>query len=285
MQNFAVVLPPFWRLQMKNIVMGFVGVLVGAALVFTVLNDPFHKKASSSYERVLNSQKIHFGYSLGIGEIYKNGQTGELSGADYDFMNEIAHVLNLKPEWVEEANPASVQTSLAGGKYEVFCCANWPDPKQMKNLYYSRQFRAVPFYAFFTKKAKKSTSDLNWINQPGTVIATFAHSSFDLFAEYRLPRAKRLSLDEPVSDAALFRAVINGAADVGFAPLQTLRDYDNQHKGEIEISQNSMFLSPSSVVMSVDDYRLGYLVNFAMGFVLEHRGAIDKPLKVQVKDN
>ena len=75
----------------------------------------------SAYDRVIRTGTIRCGYFVWPPYFYKDPVTKKFSGGNYEIMEAIGKMLNLKIEWALEVGVGDVVTALNSDKFDVMC--------------------------------------------------------------------------------------------------------------------------------------------------------------------
>lgn len=81
-----------------NIIIGIIAVI---ALIIGI-SAMRQTKSSSVSDRVVSNGEIRIGYIVYPPLLYKDAESGQLSGVSYEIVEAAAKKLNLKTNWVEE---------------------------------------------------------------------------------------------------------------------------------------------------------------------------------------
>ena len=171
----------------------------------------------------------------------KDPNSGALSGPDYDIMNEIGKVLNLKVDWAEETGWGVAEQGLTTGRYDVFCAGLWPTPARTKKVFYSRPFMYTPAYVVVSTNKQLPGSDSSWINQPGTTVAVLPNTALDSLAIFKFPQAKKFALSDLSSDGDMMLAIATGKADAGISSYGSIKKYMDGIPGKLQLIDQPIF--------------------------------------------
>src|SRR5687767_7987158 len=91
---------------------------------------------SMAFDRVMETKVLRICYLIQPPFLLKSGATGTLSGIYFDLVETIGKRLNLKVQWVEEVNLATLSEGLDTGRYDLIGFALWRSSARAKSVFF-----------------------------------------------------------------------------------------------------------------------------------------------------
>lgn len=168
-------------------------------------------------DKVVSSGTLRAGYIVYPPYIFKDAQTGELSGIFYDITNAVGKQLGVEVEWVEEAGYGTIATSLDAGRYDVYA-GIWPNVPRSKAITFTVPAYYDAVYAYARSGDHRFDNNLDSINSSNVKISTIDGELGDSIAKETFPNAQRVSLPQSAPFDQLSLQVITNKADITFLP-------------------------------------------------------------------
>jgi len=92
-------------------------------IIFSV--SSFASDKELTFDRVMRTNTLRCGYVVLPPQFIQDPKTGHFSGVAYDVVMEVAKRLQLKVEWTEQVNFATVGEGLKAGRYDAFCLTTY----------------------------------------------------------------------------------------------------------------------------------------------------------------
>ncbi len=237
-------------------------------------------KTQTAYERIVNKAAIRCGYVLYPPYVIKDANTGQLSGAFYDIVNEMARRQKLKVEWAEEVGWGNFIEGLKTGRYDMVCSGGWNSANEGRLIAYS-----VPAYysavnIFVRADDMRFDANPSALNDPQFSFVSTDGSLLGVMAAEDFPNAKILSLPNLTDVATLYGSVAAGKADAVLTENYAMQQYLHNNPGKLKniTAQNPVRIYPTSpIIMPNDDLPLQNMVNAGIAELL-HTGFVDRVL-------
>lgn len=247
------------------------------ALVLAVLAlgvSLFHPRFASSgretsFERVIRTGTIRCGYGVWYPQMIKDARTGQLSGYDYDVVNELGKFLKLKVEWVEEINWGVAEEGLSTGRYDVACGSFWAFPSRAKAAVFSTPFVYHPLYAVVRSSLGGRLDGYAWLNDPRYRFTYIAGTVGELIADTKFPKAKRLDTLALSTDGDAMMSVAMGKADFTFSNWTTVMRYMEQNPGKVEVIPLALEITNGALLLPGDDPRMKFMMDKAIAYLVD----------------
>lgn len=167
----------------------------GTVKLVTEKKDPV-TKLESTYERVIRTGEMRCGYLPIKAVIYKDPNTGKLSGVGYDIVNIMATNLGLKVKWVGEASFVSMAEDLKHGRYDMICNPVMPSAKRSRALNFSRTLFMMPALVWLYKDNPHHDGDVSWLNNKKIKMSFVDGIVFQQIALREFPQVSFVNLPE-----------------------------------------------------------------------------------------
>ncbi|MDD5585923.1 MAG: transporter substrate-binding domain-containing protein [Alphaproteobacteria bacterium] len=185
-------------------------------------------KKETAFERVMRTRTLRCAYAMWPPRFMIDNKTGEKSGINYEIMEAIGKVANLKIEWVEEVGYGAFPENLRSGKEDAFCSGAWMSVPRGQRVEYVTPTEYTPLYAYVREGDSRFDHDIAAVNDEKYTIATVDGSTMAAVAEKSFPKAKKHALPSLADDSPVILAVAEGKADVTFLEDMIINDY-NKH--------------------------------------------------------
>jgi len=187
----------------------------------------------SAYERIMRTDTIRCGYAMWPPYLFKDPNTGQVSGINYDVMEAMGKLLSLEIDWVEETSWATSIEGLNTGRYDVFCATLWPDGPRTKQSTLTIPTFYSAVFAYVRSDDMRFEGDLEKLNvSTVTVVGLEGDVTYDVAAT-DFPKAKVLALPQLSEGGDLLRSVATGKADVTFVDEGIARTYNENNEQKL----------------------------------------------------
>ncbi|MDD3182513.1 MAG: transporter substrate-binding domain-containing protein [Alphaproteobacteria bacterium] len=192
------------------------------------------KKQETAFERVMRTQTIRCAYGVWPPRFIIDPTGKNLSGIDYEIMENVGRVTGLKIVWDGEfAGPGVVAEQLQGGKQDVCCVALWANARRAQRMEMSTPVDYMPLYAYVRDGDTRFDNKIESINDEHVTIALSDGSAQKAIADSTFPKAKRHAISQDQSTIDTFLAVATGKADVVFSDPAVIRDFNAHNPGRM----------------------------------------------------
>ena len=122
----------------------------------------------TAYHRVLRTGTLRCGYATSGTSLYKDPNTGELTGYIADIVRAFGEKLDTKIEWTAEVGYADFAEGLKNGRYDMFCGPISITPARAKAVVFSTPYIYKAFYVYVRHgenrfSAYESMNDKNYV--------------------------------------------------------------------------------------------------------------------------
>jgi len=270
-------------MEEKKVIYGIGAIAIIAIFIalFAVMKAPSNASDVDSaviadkttFDRVMENDKITLCYAVWPPSVIKDPNTGELSGFMIDIVNEMATDANLKVEYVE-STWGGFPADLNSGKCDAVAAGIYPTIGRSTAVAFTRPF----IYTGNSGVARadddrfKTISDLN---SDKIKIAVVQGEYGHIYAQKYLPKAKLLVLDKSSDNTAPLLAVSSGQADVGLIMGTTVTDYVKVHPEVKELFKGVPYSTvPVSWATRTKDYELLSFLDNAISY-MKATGTLD----------
>ncbi|MGE4350639.1 MAG: substrate-binding periplasmic protein [Bdellovibrionales bacterium] len=185
------------------------------------------KKSETAFERVMRTRTIRCAYGYWPLRFMMDPVTKELSGTDYEIMEEIGRITGLKIVWDSEfAGPGVIPDQLATGKQDACCVGLWSNARRAQRLEFSVPIDYMPLYAYTREGDTRFDHNLAAINDGAVTIALAEGTAQKAVADSNFPKAKQNALAQDQSSQDAFLMVAMGKADIVFSDSAGAYNYN-----------------------------------------------------------
>ena len=233
----------------------------------------------SALERIVSSREIRCGYNVYPPYLYKDVNTGQMSGIFYDIMAEIGKNAQLKIVWSEEAGLGDIFSGLDADRYDAWCSGLWPNATRAL----AGRFTTPAFYSVITPWVRADDArfkTLDDLRQNKARITAVDGAMEAVIAAVNFPELPLLTLPQLSSFDSNFQNILSGKADVTFASPAGVSEFLVAHPGSLRSLGASAALRTfaNTLVVRRDDVETQEFLNIAMDEVVQS-GAADRILK------
>lgn len=258
-----------------------IGGIAVIALVLSLFsftnNDGVGVGAGSVLDKVVSSGTLRAGYIVYPPYIFKDPQTGELSGIFYDITNAVGKQMGVQVEWVEEAGYGTIATSLDAGRYDVYA-GIWPNVPRSKAITFTAPAYYDAVFAYARSGDHRFDNNLDSINAPSVKISTIDGELGDSIAKETFSNAERVSLPQSSPFDQLSLQVISNKADITFLPPTPANLFLKSNPGTIRrVSETPVRVYGATLGVKLGENGLRDALSVAIN-ELVNIGAVDKVL-------
>jgi ABC-type amino acid transport substrate-binding protein len=206
---------------MKNIFIAIVVALVTAFITVKIVvpnTVATETKKESVYDRVMRTGTIRCGYAPIEPVLRKDGNTGELSGAAYDIVNEIGKKLSLKIEWVGEAGFAAMTQDIVSGRFDMICSTHMISAARARVVDFSTPVLYSAVSIFVRADDTRFDKDLSLLNSEKISFSSIDGTPVPSMILDEFPKAKIYSLPEISTISEVFVALSSKKVDATLSP-------------------------------------------------------------------
>ncbi len=268
---------------MKNIVSWLALVVAVVALGFVIVCPAGQQSAAkqeTAFDRVMRTRTIRCAYTVWPPHFMIDPNTKEKSGIDYEVMEAIGRVTNLKIDWQAEVGIGVAAEQLQSGKQDVFCAALWENGRRAQRLDMSRPIDFMPLYAYVREENSRFDGNNSAINNENASIAVVDGSAQKAIADSLFPKARQYSLVGDVDPTQSFLVVGTGKADVVFSDQASIDDYNAHnptHKLRRVTGASALRIYGDVFSVAKGEYGLRDLLSVAIN-ELQNDGTLDRIL-------
>lgn len=246
---------------MRFSVIGFFVCLLLAAFSFPA----FAAEKESAYDRVMRTGTIRCGYIQWPSVLDKDPNTGALSGAFYDFVEEIGKQLSLKILWAEEVNYATPFEGFSSGRYDVFCGPIAPTAARSREADFTSPFAYWPFYLYVREGDTRFDGKYEMANDPGVKLMGYDGDYSSIIAAQDFPKAQLVSIAQLADPAQALLEISGGRADA-FATDPVMADrYISHNPGKVRRVPGPPLRSlPTTIALPPDEFRLWRMLDITV---------------------
>ncbi|MBI1328177.1 MAG: transporter substrate-binding domain-containing protein [Alphaproteobacteria bacterium] len=202
-------------------------------VLLCLVSMPAFAKDKSVYDRVINSGTLRCGYAFWPGLMEQDPNTKTLSGLFYDYMEEMAKILEIKVEWTEELAYGDLPEALRTSRVDAFCAGAWTNPIRGK---YADPLVPIVYQsvtAFKRAGDNRFDNDLASMNKPEVKISVIDGESTSVIARRYFPNATIQSLPQGTDGTQMLLNVITKKADIGLADAIMLKTVQDNNPGKL----------------------------------------------------
>jgi ABC-type amino acid transport substrate-binding protein len=211
--------------------------------------------------------------------VYKDPNSGKLSGIMVDAMTKAAEKLQLEAEFVEEVGWGTMNEGLLTDRYDVALFA-------FKSATRGRvvDFSAPLFYsainAYGRPDEKRFISGTDSMNDPSVLIATVDGEMSSMIAARDFPRATQVTLPQMTDLSQMLLNVSTGKADLAFVEVAVAEEFLKKNPNTIEnlTPARPIKVMPNAVLFKQNEHAFKAMLNLAFEELL-NSGYIDSLIK------
>lgn len=235
----------------------------------------------SAYDRVMRTKVLRCGYVVYPPTIIRDENTQQFSGIMHDVIEEIAHRLEIKVNWVEEATWATYMEGLYTGRYDAVCAAawannlgEWPRSETVGPLFYSG------IGIWVRANDHRFDKDLSLINDPQVTIASIDGTIPGRIAAVDFPKAKILSLPQSGDHSLNMLNVVDKKADLTMAETYTGNEFLSHNHGTLRniTPQNPVRIYPNVFLVAKGEHDLQSMLQMVLND-MQNNGEVEKILQ------
>lgn len=167
----------------------------------------------TAYERVMASNTIRCGYFIWPPFLVKDPNTGVVSGAIHELVEEIGKQLSMKIEWVAEVDVAHMIEGLHSGRYDAICAPLTPTPGRAREVSFATSFGYAGVHLWVRPDDTRFDHNFAAVNHPDVRFSMVDGEYSSLAAMKEFPDATPVSLSQAAGSEMLLQ-VASGKADV-----------------------------------------------------------------------
>jgi len=234
----------------------------------------------STWEKIMSRGTLRAGYIVLAPEMSKDPNTGQLSGIAYDLTMALGQKLNLRIEWVEELNFASMHEGLAIGRFDMVCFTLYRRANSGRVMNFSRPLFYSGNGIFVRANDRRLINDVQKLNNSDIKIGTIdGEVSSELAGEY-FPLARTVTLPSGTDLAQLLMHVITRKTDAALINRAAARFFMTKNPGLLVdlAERNPICLYSHGFGLPKDQYDLQQAIDLAFDELLEN-GKIERVLQ------
>ncbi|MBL8640669.1 MAG: transporter substrate-binding domain-containing protein [Alphaproteobacteria bacterium] len=156
----------------------------------------------SAFDRVMRTGTIRCAYWVSPPLIIRDPNSGKMSGAFVDYVEEIGKALSLKIDWAGELNLSTYLQDLNQGKFDAECSTGWPNALRGKQVEYTKPIGYLPFYVYVRDGVKRFDNNLSRLNDVNVKFSGHDGGTNSLAQQKYFPKSTLASIagDAPQSE-------------------------------------------------------------------------------------
>ncbi len=186
---------------------------------------------NNAYGRMIGSGVLRCGYTPWPILLDVDSQSGELSGVFVDYLNELARVLDIKIEWVEEMAFGQMPGALNEGRIDAHCSGAWTNPIRGKMADNVIPISYEHINAFVRTEEDRFDNNLESMNSHEIKISLIEGESSEAIFFASFPNATAVRLAQASPGGLMLEEVVAGKADVAFTDPLTLHRFIEKNPG------------------------------------------------------
>ncbi len=242
----------------------------------TILRPASALEHDTVYERVMKTKTLRCGYADWSPFIVIDPNTGAVTGAMVDIVEEMGKRLDIKIEWTASVGWGDITTAANSSKIDLFCNTVWTDKAQLQNMSLTRPVYYSPTYAFARADDKRFDNNYAAINDAKTKIVGIDGDTGYITMQKYFPKATMVALPSTSQTAELPLNLGANKADIFLSDISFVDEYNKTNPGKIKrvagkplFIMNEVFVTRAGEqqLMNVLDTVLQSLIN--EGFIAD----------------
>lgn len=235
---------------MQKVISGLL-VLAVAAIAWQVFQLDVRpvEKRQSLHQKVLADKKIRCAYFIVEPGIFKDPNTGKLSGIAYDLMETIGNGLGLDIEWTEELGPGELVTALETGRADMICSSIWLSTARAKFVDNTVPLFFFPATVWVSSDNQDAAGTADAYNTPETIFSAIDGSTSMFLTKRFFPAAKISALPEMSSISEQFLQMTTGKADATILTIYSGMRFAESNPGKIRNALAEPFRNDPAIML------------------------------------
>lgn len=233
----------------------------------------------TAFDRIMQSGTIRCGYWVAPPMIIKDPNTGAMSGAFVEYVEELGKALALKIEWAGEINFGTYLQDINQGKFDMECATGWPNALRGKQAEYTNPIGYLPFYVYVKAGNKKFDNKLDLLNDPKVRFSGHDGGTNSLAQQKFFSKSQLVTVVGDAPQTEPLDMIKFGKAD---ATLATSFEGNNYAKGNPDairrVISEPIRIIPMTMTVPANDSRLLSMLNTATNELM-FDGTIEKIFK------
>jgi ABC-type amino acid transport substrate-binding protein len=237
-------------------------------------------KKETAFERVMRTRTLRCGYSVWAPFFMIEPNTKAMSGTDYEIIEAIGKVANLKIDWQDEVGFGTFPEQLQSQKDDAFCVSVWISAARAQRVELTTPADYSPLYAYVRDGDTRFDNNLDAINNENVTITVIDGSAIKAVADGTFPKAKQFALPGDSDGSQMLMALAARKGDVTFDDEFTIHEY-NDHNPDKKLrrvpSPNPVRIYGGAFSVGKGEWELRDELNAAIAELLGN-GTIDRIL-------
>lgn len=233
----------------------------------------------TTFDRIIRTGTIRCGYWVAPPMIIKDPNTGDMSGAFVEYVEELGKALALKIEWAGEINFGTYLQDINQGKFDMECSTGWPNALRGKQAEYTDPVGYLPFYVYVKAGNKKFDNKLELLNDPAVRFSGHDGGTNSLAQQKFFPKSKLLTVVGDAPQTEPLDMIKFGKAD---ATMVSSFEGNNYAKGNPDtirrVVSEPVRIIPMVMTVPANEFRLLNMLNTATNELM-YDGTVEKILK------
>jgi len=264
---------------MKDCIRNFFAIIAVAALglgVYNFLKQPAtlgtaEDVGSKVFDRVISRGELRVGYLIMPPYMSRQAASDSMSGIFADVVEEMGRRLNLKVNWVEEVNIATLSEGLDAGRYDMIGFPLWPSAERSKKVGFSIPLLYTTVGCYVRTDDRRFDQGLAAINSEQIRVSTIDGEMAESIAKSDFPMAQRVALP-PLSDySQLLLQVVSKKADVAFNNAKDARRFMARNPSQLrELGSEPVRVFPECFVLPLGDVKFQSMIDVTVRELIEN---------------
>ncbi len=170
----------------------------------------------TAYQRLIENGVLRCGYTPWPTLLDVHAKTGDLSGVFYDYVAELARVLAIRCEWVEEMAFGQMPDALNEGRIDIHASGAWTNPIRGKLADNVIPISYEHINAFVRSDDNRFNDRLPSMNNPEIRVSLIEGESSEAIYLASYSKATAVRLPQSSAGAEMLKDVVDRKADVAF---------------------------------------------------------------------
>lgn len=217
---------------------GLIVILIIAIILINIIpkrtknSQTTNSNENSVYEKVISSSTIRACYIVTPPSLIKDPNTGKLSGASFDILEQATKNLGLKLSWDYEVGWGEAIEALNTGKCDILGSAIWGNSNRGKTSEFIEPIYYSAINAYVRANDNRFDNNLSLANNEKIKLAVADGSTTYLISGRQFPKAQTIKLAESSDSGTLMMNVVDGKADMTFAEASQIKLYEKNNPGK-----------------------------------------------------
>ncbi len=240
----------------------------------------------STFDRIMRTKTIRCAYTSHPPIMTIDPNTKNITGIFPDVIEDIAHRLNLKVNWVEEVGYGNINTGFVSGRYDVFCGPLWPTATRASSSLFTLPIYFSPAFIWVRADDNRFNGDYHALNDARYTVSITDGDVTQSIADHDFPLAKRVASTQSADVVQRMQDVAAGKSDATIVEPDIADAFVAHNPNSIKnlSSAKPIRVYQNVITLPSGEYKLKTMFDTVIG-ELYNDGSIQQTVKKYMGDN